>query len=372
MHQNPRVGVSAGFRSYEAESYEGTLGNPEKIIWSSIKHLCARQVAIAVLYDYGIRNRRLLKSGASSLALYIKQAAEFYEAASYASSNTAPLLYYYSFMNLAKAVCEIHRPRFHQVPESYRHGISWRPNPDYVVDMQKENLSLTTRGVWHVLWESMMGQRCPAANPQQLKIRDLFAFSFDTSAEYERVFDQKTRLIELKEPSMMVDPKAKELWIKFSVCKDELKALGLSRNKLLKILTYQNSTYHQVQSGDKDFWTFELDNPKRFRRIDSCYNLCKGEIDAINLFVHLRFGDLVYSVPIQDRLPFPIPQLMVLYTIMFWLGSLVRYDPHSLETLRESHYWILIDGFITQSRIWLLELFEWELYQAETTLRHLR
>ncbi len=29
---------------------------------------------------------------------------------------------------------------------------------------------------------------------------------------------------------------------------------------------------------------------------------------------------------------------------------------------------MLIDGFMSQSRLWLFELFEWALYQAETTL----
>jgi len=33
---------------------------------------------------------------------------------------------------------------------------------------------------------------------------------------------------------------------------------------------------------------------------------------------------------------------------------------------------MLIDGFMNQSRIWLLELFEWEFYKTETTLRLVR
>ena len=38
------------------------------------------------------------------------------------------------------------------------------------------------------------------------------------------------------------------------------------------------------------------------------------------------------------------------------------------DDLMDSHYWILIDGIMNQSRIWLLELFEWELFQTETKL----
>ena len=34
----------------------------------------------------------------------------------------------------------------------------------------------------------------------------------------------------------------------------------------------------------------------------------------------------------------------------------------------DSPDWILIDGFMTQSRVWLLELFRWVLYQQEIIL----
>jgi hypothetical protein len=37
-----------------------------------------------------------------------------------------------------------------------------------------------------------------------------------------------------------------------------------------------------------------------------------------------------------------------------WLGSLERYDPHRGATLQESKYWILIDGFLNQTKIWKL------------------
>ena len=88
----------------------------------------------------------------------------------------------------------------------------------------------------------------------------------------------------------------------------------------------------------------------------------------MNLFSHLAAGKLSYEIPIRHGLPVPLPQLLVLYTILFWLGSLVRYDPHSVAYLKKSRDWNIVEGFMNQSRIWLLELFEWELYQRTTTL----
>jgi YaaC-like Protein len=100
--------------------------------------------------------------------------------------------------------------------------------------------------------------------------------------------------------------------------------------------------------------------------------LVVAEVGAMHLFVYLDHDGLHYVIPIQTRLPLRLPQLLVLYSIMFWLGSLVRYDPHSVAELQDSEYWLLIDGFMSQSRLWLLELFEWELFGAEISTRSAR
>ena len=100
--------------------------------------------------------------------------------------------------------------------------------------------------------------------------------------------------------------------------------------------------------------------------------ILEKEIKALNVFSSLDKEGLSYSIPIQLNMPIILPQIMVLYSLIFWLGSIVRYDPHSVADLQDSEYWILIDGFTNQSRVWLLELFEWEFYKWETTLQSAR
>lgn len=93
------------------------------------------------------------------------------------------------------------------------------------------------------------------------------------------------------------------------------------------------------------------------------------DFSGINLYTHIGADhELKYFLPVQHKLPLRLPQIMVSYSILFWLGSLVRYDPHSVSFLIDSPFWVLIDGFMSQSRLWLLEQFEWAMYQTETTL----
>jgi hypothetical protein len=367
----PRDGTDIDFRVHQEKSDELTLGDPEKFIWSSIKQMCVQEIADEIIYStHNIKQKSLRKQVIKNIKLYISHACEFYEAAQLAKSNTAPLFYYYSFLNLAKSFCEIKHPNFHKNPESYNHGISWKPNPNYLVDMETESIDLTVRGVWHVLWEVVENQRCEIPNPLHIKVKELFSLCPEIASEYERTYMQSSNLIELYEPELLINNDKEEIWIKFSVERHNLKELRLSRPKFLALISPSGGKYHQVQSDEEDWWTFESEQPKKFnlRNKKLLHEFIYSDIKNINLFTYIAPEGVNYLVPVQTRLPIRFHQLLVLYTLMFWLGSIVRYDPHSVADLQESSFWILIDGFMNQSRIWLLELFEWEFYKTETEL----
>ncbi|MEW6659391.1 MAG: YaaC family protein [Thermodesulfobacteriota bacterium] len=372
---NPKPGNSIPFQKYPNADSVFTLGNPVDLIWASIKHLCARDVINSLLKStYNITDRKIRNDVAINVKIYIKHAYEFYETGKSARSNTAPLFYYYSFLNLGKALCEIKNPLFHKQRESYKHGISWKPNPDYLVNIFKESVFLNIRGVWHVLWESISNNRCLIPQQLNLPIIELFSFCPEISDEFERTTDLNSKLINLINPFIIVNESDNEIHIRFSVSPNDLKYLRLSRANFIKYISFGTIPYHQVKSDYDNIWTFEFKDAINY---DPNYrgeviDLLKYEIKALNLFASLNKDGTSYSIALQDKLPLTISQLMILYTLLFWLGSLVRYDPHSVEYLQESECWILIEGFMNQSIIWLLELFEWEFYQWETVLQFSR
>lgn len=368
-----RDGVSQGFHLYSDIKKESTRANREQIVWSSIKHLCASEVADLILHNtYGITNKQLRNKVATNIKLYVNQAFDFYSAALKSEINTSPLLYYYCFLNLAKALCEIKHPNFHRMQECYRHGISWRANPQYLVNVDRDSVYLSNRGVWHILLEKISGQAINILNPTYLRIKDLLSCCPELSTEYERVFIEPSKYIDLIEPDILFDNINNELWTKFSVYRNELKYFRLSRHKFNSIISNGNNWYRQVKSTESHLLTFELAIPKQLQTNSpqTYSSLLEFEIKSMNLFVHPGTDDLNYFVPIQISLPVKIPQLLLLYTLIFWLGSLVRYDPHSIAYLRESRFWMIIDGFLSQSRLCLLELFEWEFYQVSTYLEY--
>lgn len=365
----PRKGRPLGFHLYPASSNEGTLGDPERVVWASIRHLCSREVAEGVAaVNHGKAARRDREAISRNLKLYVQQASEFYAAAATAKPNTAPLIYYYSFLNLAKALCELKRPNFHRQGECYKHGISWRPDPKRLVNPARETVALSTRGVWHVLWEAVMDRQCPARNPTKIFISHLFSFCPEVSVEYSAVAGGPLRLLDVEKPEIMVDDSSNQVWLRFSVKRSELTGFRVSGSSFLNLIKTNRSGYTEVKSENPALRDFESSNTVLPIKGDAWLPL-RGDVLHLNMFAHPgRDQKLQYFIPLQAHLPLPMPQLMVSYTILFWLGSLVRYDPHSVDALMNSQYWMLIDGFMSQSRLWLLERFEWELYQAETTL----
>lgn len=174
----------------------------------------------------------------------------------------------------------------------------------------------------------------------------------------------------MQNPSVVYDKDVEEVWLRFSVLRQELNIRRLSGPMLVAQMKTTQSTYAEVKSKEANTRTYESATARKLGPNGEFWLPLEKEFLGLNIFAH--FGsekEMRYAFPLQNSLPFRLPQLLVNYTILFWLGSLVRYDPHSVYDLMDSAYWILIDGFMTQSRIWLLELFEWALYQQETTLR---
>lgn len=339
------------------------------MLWSSLRALTSRGVALNIAHRHGIRRLRARHAAAHSVALYVQQASEFYEVAHTAKPDTAPLIYYYSFLNLAKALCELNAPRLHQRPECYHHGIAWRPNPRAVVNLNREVVSITGRGVWHLLWETLVGAPCPAPNPLRLRIRELFSFCPEVSIEFARVFPTRSRLLDLIEPDILHDAGAATVWTRFSLHRADLQLLRRSVPQVLALIDNGRGGYTEVQAPEPHLRTFQTTNPVNVDQ--NAFDAIHPDIARFNLFTSLERGDIHYYVP-QATLPIRLPQIVVLYSILFWLGSLVRYDPHSLRFLMDSPAWILLTGFMSQSRVWLLELFEWAIYKVETTLNSAR
>jgi hypothetical protein len=374
----PRQGkkIKGAFRAFPTVSYLSTLGNPQEIVWSSLNNLAAPGIANPALeFNHGIIRKGKREAIIRNLSIYIEQAFKFYQSELQADSRTSPLFYYYSFLNLAKAVSEINNPNFHEKRENYRHGIDWRPNPSYYVNMWNEKVAVFPRrrgGVWHTLWEATMGRQFRAKKEVKFSVEALLCLCPEIGTEYTNCFKMENCLVSLSETTVQVDENKNEAWITFEVYPDELEIVGIFPDHFIRWISHYGEAYRQVMCKDSERLCFELKKPRPWDPNTDPYFALKRELKALNLFTTFSEGELEFYIAIQGKLKRRLPQIMILYTLIFWLGSLVRYDPHSVEELQKSEFWLIIDGFLYQSRVWLLELFEWYLYNEQIILKRAR
>src|SRR3990172_6398381 len=80
---------------------------------------------------------------------FVRQGKAFYEAASHLQYRAAPLMYYYAFLNLAKAYITIREPGF--VRGRVHHGLEQTPQKK---TLARETIRVPLKpGVFHKLYE---------------------------------------------------------------------------------------------------------------------------------------------------------------------------------------------------------------------------
>ena len=76
--KEPKEGTEAGFQILPESSYEGTLGDPEKIIWSSIKNMCSLDLTDYILFSvHNVKKKDTRSKVAKNIKLYVARLPTF-------------------------------------------------------------------------------------------------------------------------------------------------------------------------------------------------------------------------------------------------------------------------------------------------------
>lgn len=119
-----------------------------------------------------------LKGSFARFQAYIRQAKTFYEGAEILHHRASPLNFYYSFLNLAKALILLRDPNF--VDRNLTHGIIQKPAAG---SLRKQKIIIQPHGVFPNFYRLVTGHRL--LNNATLRITDLLGYSSDVQFEYE-------------------------------------------------------------------------------------------------------------------------------------------------------------------------------------------
>jgi hypothetical protein len=331
-----------------------------------------------VLVQEALREKCSSQAQAEAAAS-VQQARSLFEAGASASLVAAkPLLYYYSFMNLAKAYALLKavRKNFDQAYHGLRlqgcvssaglasYWLDAYPSPgpkgklnlfdDLLLSLRGTGLAVETRfDLGAIMPQILVGHRVWAVPTQR-----------------------RERFLAVDRISMLQSTEAKEIWLDLEIFADDLARLGVSRSRLLSEAQldseFSEVTNQCASSTARRVLCFQQNAPLAYtsRPSDVIPDLVDG--------IRQRLWAIVQSIPPyrkyyvylcpQPESPQLLPQLAAPYALMYALSSITRYRPQEFDQLLEGKDGPFIQEFLTSQPRQLLYLLTSSFAKRDVTL----
>lgn len=294
------------------------------------------------------------KKGDKTRALaYLDQALEFYEAAANPQIGARPLLFYYSFLNTAKAFLVA---RDVNLPPLVRHGVS---DPKANVrsrlrlEGQKVRIEAAEPDRSQLLAELMraLGGTVPIA--RQYSVLDtLLAQIPAIHRTYVTVRRKVPRFAPILEFELLTN--GTHVWSRVVLDgRDHDVTRTLRRISSRRLF---RKTFTRVAAPVGKVWLETQKQPGQRRVVDTAIAAIAEQVRECGVWSLLTrdgyryyFGDFFG----RERLP----QLASVYAAMFYLGSITRYKPYDFDRIVGGRYsWLVNEFLATQPRQFLYQL----------------
>lgn len=288
------------------------------------KNICISD--IWAFWDYAIRMHKKNKAGVNLefMLSLVEQAQYFYTAALSAPIKSQPLLYYYSFLNLAKIV--INMDTFHGTTVKYMHGISNKIEPTTTLSNAELKISDSNipQNKYSIASEFMklMGDNFAGATyPLTLLVKNLLKGCVGIHRAYCETYNEKEifhRLLSshLQKNGMNLN------W------ESRIKDCDSTLNGLLVANGYSIDT--RVENGITNYYLkneFVMTHYTPTR--DDFFQLSQQTLQK-GLWSHYDADEIRYYIS-EDC--YKYSSASIIYLLMFFLGSITRYHPYLFDNL---------------------------------------
>lgn len=278
---------------------------------------------------------------------FVRQAREYFAAAERATSiETPPLLYYYSFLNLAKAIA-MGRGRSGLVGK-VSHGVAHVGGTGHTPStaiLQIGGSDPSDGGTKSAIDELHWALEGGTVTKGHYRVSEIIPQSVIGHRMWREAFEQprKERFIPVDRVNFLQDAAANEIWLSVSVSRATLRARGWS----VKELTEQSrlgSAFGAVAAQDatvsSEYHVLEQTTPTLYtgRAADVVVDAVEGIRPMLWQTItanppYRRY--YLYLSPTDEK---RMPQWLSIYSTLFWLGSLTRYQPVELVDALDGKY----------------------------------
>jgi hypothetical protein len=288
---------------------------------------------------------------------FVRQAREYYAAADLArSTESQPLLYYYGFLNLGKALA-IASGRTGLVGE-VMHGLAVDELTAEltVAELHAYPSGPNSRGD-HTVNAFDMFNSCISQSRLEVstiyRVQELMAQTVFGHRLWVEASNRRERFIGIEKVELLHDEQNRESWVNIVVPERALvwrhrpKKEVLSQGHLAPAFDFVRGTV--MRGDDIPYRVFQQSTPSSYaaRPSDNLMDLINDVKPKLwrtyTSTMPFRRYYVYLSEPGEKRLP----QLASIYALMFYLGSMIRYQPPRYEKMLNGQYGAFLNEFIS-------------------------
>lgn len=273
---------------------------------------------------------------------FVRQAREYFTAATSSEAvETKPVLFYYSFLNLAKAL-GIARGRPQMIGQVF-HGLTH----DHVVGQSPAAASLksfasttTSINVFAELHELLTGATIANTGFQLTELMPQSVVGHRLWAD--AAGGRRERFVAAERVCLLEDSDAGLIWAAIDVSREALNRLGRSMDGMLKEAGLEGEwrKVADVDDNGQSLRRFEMKNAVSYghRASDELMKVIKVARPRLTRTILSRSPYRKYYLYLAPAGEIRLHPQLVVYALMFYLGSLTRYRPRELFELLDGPF----------------------------------
>jgi hypothetical protein len=314
-------------------------------------------------------HRALPKGRIRDIAHSFRRQAEDYFRAGTAGRELAvrPLLLYYSFLNLSKAYV-VTKGNTRVVGRSF-HGVTAAARPRAIPGslVKFETTSPTRPGVFQELLQHLDGNsevlrsdlRLGHLLPQILPGHRLWCYAAHRSERFLAI-----DYFQVRHSSTL-----KQVWLNIFLSKNNLAEIGLSETRVLSEADLASD--FEIAGKFDTRVCFQQLHPESYsadpaEALALIIDNFRNKIWETARIASPYRKPYIYCCPPAERVT-RLPQILSVYLLMFFLGSVTRYFPLYFDDLLDSRYGPLFETFVTETPMQFLYLMASEILGREVS-----
>ena len=295
-----------------------------------------------IIRRHKIKTKKAEKKYSLLLSL-LEQAKYFFQAAENAPIKSQPLLYYYSFMNLAKIVVNVSVSDSRAVwnTKKYMHGVSAKPGTklslnDSTITCKDE---ISNANVAKLFIEAMGDSY---TRGEEFRVKELLASCLGIHRAYTETYNAKETFFRLDNLTASIDGRTMYFSSVIHDCTDE---------SVATLMHYYPNISNLDASGNATAcfkWKEELVRAKSGDCTKKDLFALASKIRQSGIWSITNGRDV--SLYISSS-PIRLSTESIIYLLMFFFGSITRYSPYLFdELLSDKNMWLMSEFLKTQPK----------------------